>query len=146
MTSWSDFAQQAPDLAAFGRDRFATGVAYLATLRPDGGPRVHPVTPIVGEQLYLFMEPASPKGKDLQRDPRFQLHCAVADMSGGAGEFYVRGTAALTTDPVHRAAATQAAAYTPRADYILFVLSLDFAFSNEYAEDGAQTRRWTAQG
>jgi hypothetical protein len=57
MTSWKNFTQQAPELAEFGAARFASGVAYLGTIRPDGGPRVHPVTPIIGEQLFLFMEP-----------------------------------------------------------------------------------------
>lgn len=85
MTSWQTFAQQAPELAAFGESRFRSGVAYLGTLRADGGPRVHPVTPIIGEELYLFMEPTSPKGRDLRRDPRYTLHCAVEDSSGGAG-------------------------------------------------------------
>jgi hypothetical protein len=61
VTTWAEFAQQAPALAAFGAARFGSGVAYLATLWPDGSPRVHPVTPIVAEQLFLFMEPTSPK-------------------------------------------------------------------------------------
>ena len=84
MSSWKEFTQEAPELAAFGKSRFHSGVAYLGTIRPDGGPRVHPVTPIVGEQLFLFMEPTSPKGKDLQRDPRCTLHCSVEDSGGGA--------------------------------------------------------------
>lgn len=83
MTSWAEFAKQAPELAAFGAARFRTGVAYLGTLRADCSPRVHPVTPILGEQLLLFMEPSSPKGKDLQRDGRYTLHCSVADSDGG---------------------------------------------------------------
>jgi len=53
MTSWKEFAQQAPEFAAFGLARFQSGVAYLGTLRADGSPRVHPVTPIIGEQLFL---------------------------------------------------------------------------------------------
>ena len=99
MTSWLQFEQQAPELAAFGRARFGGGVAYLGTVRGDGGPRVHPVTPIIGEQLFLFMEPTSPKGQDLRRDGRYTLHCTVEDMGGGGGEFYVRGRAALSDDP-----------------------------------------------
>ena len=95
MTSWHEFAQQAPEIAAFGTARFGSEVAYLGTIRADGGPRVHPVTPIVGDQLYLFMEPTSPKGKDLQRDPRYTLHCSVENSGGGEGEFYVRGRATL---------------------------------------------------
>jgi len=75
MTSWEEFAQQATELAEFGKARFQSGVAYLGTLRADGSPRVHPVTPIIGEELFLFMEPTSPKGKDLQRDGRYTLHC-----------------------------------------------------------------------
>lgn len=59
MTSWLEFAQQAPALADFGKGRFAAGVAYLGTLRPDGGPRVHPVTPIIGEQPSLTFRTVS---------------------------------------------------------------------------------------
>lgn len=141
MTSWTEFKQQAPEIAAFGAARFSSGVAYLGTLRADGGPRVHPVTPIIGAQLYLFMEPTSPKGKDLLRDPRYTLHCAVANSEGGEGEFYVRGCAALTADPEIRAQAVQAASYTPQDRYILFVLSVEYAFMNTYESNGGP-RRW----
>ena len=143
-TSWAAFERQAPEMAAFGRARFGSGVAYLGTLRADGGPRVHPVTPIIGEQLFLFMEPTSPKGKDLQRDGRFTLHCAVEDSSGGNGEFYVRGWAALTDDAALREQAVRAASYAPQADYILFVLSVELAFMNRYVEGQANVRRWRA--
>src|SRR4051812_45093974 len=113
MTSWAEFAKQVPEFAAFGEARFRSGVAYIGTVRDDGGPRVHPVTPIIGEQLFLFMEPTSPKGKDLQRDPRYTLHCSVKDSSGGEGEFYVRGRGQLTSDPAHRQQAISASSYVP---------------------------------
>jgi hypothetical protein len=142
MTDWKQFARQAPELAAFGEARFRQGVAYLGTLRADGGPRVHPVTPIIGEALFLFMEPTSPKGKDLLRDSRYTLHCGVEDSSGGAGEFYVRGRATLTTDPRIREQAIEAASYTPQERYILFVFSIEFAFMNVYVEGKSVTRRW----
>lgn len=142
MTSWTEFAQQAPELAAFGQARFQTGVAYLATVRADGGPRVHPVTPIIGQQLFLFMEPTSPKGKDLQRDGRYTLHCAVEDSGGGGGEFYVRGRATLSDDPALREQAVRAASYTPEEQYILFVLTVEFAFMNQYVAGGRNSRRW----
>jgi hypothetical protein len=35
----------------------------------------------------------SVKGKDIQRDDRYPLHCSVEDSNGGEGEFYVRGHA-----------------------------------------------------
>ena len=142
MSSWHEFTQQAPELAQFGQSRFEYGVAYLGTIRPDGGPRVHPVTPIISEQLFLFMEPTSPKGKDLQRDPRYTLHCAVEDSGGGSGEFYVRGQATLVQDPARRAQAVQAASYNPADRYILFVLTVDFAFMNVYSEGRANPQRW----
>lgn len=144
MPIWKEFAEQAPDLAEFGQTRFASSVAYLGTIRPDGGPRVHPVTPIIGEQLFLFMEPTSPKGKDLQRDPRYTLHCTVEDMNGGGGEFYVRGQATLTNDPFLREQAAQAAAYDPADRYVLFTLTIEFAFMNRYIEGNPNPQRWQA--
>jgi hypothetical protein len=144
MASWSEFALQAPELAAFGQARLQSGVAYLGTLRPDGSPRVHPVTPIIGEALYLFMEPTSPKGKDLERDPRYTLHCSVEDSEGGGGEFYVRGRARLTGDPNVRAQAVKASSYAPQDRYILFVLTIEFAFMNVYEEGRPGPRRWQA--
>jgi hypothetical protein len=142
MTSWSEFTAQAPQMAAFGKERFGSEVAYLGTLRADGSPRVHPVTPIIGEQLFLFMEPTSPKGKDLQRDPRYILHCSVENSSGGKGEFYVRGLANLTADPLVRAQAIQVSPYTPEDRYILFILTIEFAFMNVYVGGEPNPRRW----
>jgi hypothetical protein len=131
-------------LAAFGESRFRSGVAYLGTLRADGGPRVHPVTPIIGEQLFLFMEPTSPKGKDLQRDPRYTLHCSVEDSSGGGGEFYVRGRGTLTDDPLVRAQAVRASSYVPQDHYILFVFTVEFACMSTYVNGNRNSRRWQA--
>lgn len=142
MTSWTEFARQAPEIAEFGKARFQSGVAYLGTLRLDGSPRVHPVTPIIGEQLFLFMEPTSPKGKDLQRDPRYTLHCAVEDSSGGRGEFYVSGRATLTADPLVRDQAVRAASYVPQDHYIMFIFSIESAFMNSYVNGNSNARRW----
>lgn len=144
MTTWNEFAQQAPELAEFGRARLQSGVAYLGTLRADGGPRVHPVTPILGEQLFLFMEPTSPKGKDLQRDGRYTLHCAVEDSSGGSGEFYVRGRGRFTDDPALREQAVRASSYAPQEHYVLFVFTIEFAFMNQYVEGQPTPRRWSS--
>jgi hypothetical protein len=144
MTSWKEFAQQAPELAAFGKARFGSEVAYLGTIREDGGPRVHPVTPIIGDELYLFMEPTSPKGKDLGRDPRYQLHCAVENSSGGGGEFYVRGRGARVNDPLVREQAVKASSYAPQDHYILFVFTVEFAFMNQYVNGNPTIRRWQA--
>ena len=146
MSGWAEFAAAAPELAAFGAGRFEAGVAYLATITADGGPRVHPVTPIVGaDGLFVFMEPTSPKGYDLKRLARYALHSAVPNSGGDGGEFFVSGRAQLITDPARRAVAVQAARYAPKDRYILFELSVDAAASTLY-ENGLPLRaRWTAE-
>lgn len=143
--SWHDLASQAPALAAFGKARLTGGVAYLGTVRRSGAPRVHPVTPIVGDGLFLFMEPTSPKGHDLRRGSRYALHCSVEDTGGGAGEFIAEGTARLVEDAGRRAMAEAAASYSPAARYILFELDVDAASSTVYEKDGPVRQRWTRQ-
>ncbi len=142
-TSWADFCSAAPDLAAFGRPRLRSAqVAYLATIRDDLLPRVHPVAPIVSERrLMLFMLPTSPKAHDLRRDGRYALHSAVADTDGSNGEFLVRGRARLIDDPGIRDEAA-AAGYEPRAEYILFELGIEFALATEYEDGSPKYRRW----
>ncbi len=94
--TWKTLEEQQPELAAFGLERLNGQVAYLATIRKDGSPRVHPMTPIIGQgHFFVFMEPTSPKGQDLQRDGRYAIHCAVSDNSGASGEFSITGRAHL---------------------------------------------------
>lgn len=60
--SWRVFADAAPELAAFGAERLHDQVAYLATLKPGGSPRLHPVRPVVTDgHLFVFVETTSPK-------------------------------------------------------------------------------------
>src|SRR5512138_2422900 len=104
--SWRSLEDQQPELAAFGAERLNGQVAYLATVRKDGSPRVHPMTPILGQgRLFVFMEPTSPKGHDLERDGRYAIHCSVSDTSGASGEFNISGQAHLVDDPELRALA-----------------------------------------
>jgi hypothetical protein len=77
MAHWVGFAQQWPEMAEAGRAllyQFGVGLAFLATTRQDGGPRVHPICPQLYETgLYAFVIP-SPKRNDLLRDGRYALH------------------------------------------------------------------------
>lgn len=43
--TWTDFGAAAPNLESFGRQRLEGRVGYLATIRANGSPRVHPVAP-----------------------------------------------------------------------------------------------------
>lgn len=78
MKRWSEFAAERPELAEAGRAliyQFKVGLGYLATVRKDGGPRVHPVCPVIANGgLYLFIGNQTPKLHDLLRDGRFALH------------------------------------------------------------------------
>ncbi len=83
------------------------GVAFLATTRRDGGPRVHPVVPVLaGERLHLFVVNLSPKHEDLLRDGRFALH-AMPPPAGGE-EFYLTGRARRVEDASRRTEVTAA--------------------------------------
>ena len=58
--SWKHLEDNNGELAAFGVARLHGSVAYLATIRKDGSPRVHPMTPIIGQgRLFVFIEPTS---------------------------------------------------------------------------------------
>ena len=141
--SWKTLEEGNPNLAAFGAARLHGQVAYLATVRKDGAPRVHPMTPIIGEgHFFVFMEPTSPKGHDLQRDGRFAIHCSVANISGGNGEFTISGKAQLIDDPKLRSMAVRLCPYTPAERYILFEFDPERAASTVYAEDRTIRQEW----
>jgi hypothetical protein len=92
VSRWAEFEAQAPDVAAvahrlwpgviaLGRgDPAPSGaasfaIAYLATVRRDGAPRLHPFCPIVaGGRLFAVVPRSSPKGHGLRRDPRCVIH------------------------------------------------------------------------
>ncbi len=77
MITWTEFQRCEPALAAVGRDQFyqhGMGLGFLATVRRDGGPRVHPVCPVISAAgLHVLILPG-PKRGDLRRDGRYSLH------------------------------------------------------------------------
>jgi pyridoxamine 5'-phosphate oxidase-like protein len=148
VATWQEFAAADPDLAVFGGQRLMGRVAYLATIRADGAPRVHPLTPHIGEgHLFVYMDPTSPKGHDLRRDGRYALHCSVEDRNGGEGEFSIRGQAKVIDEPTIRTLLFEAAradGSNPQDRYIIFELSIESASSVVY-EDGEPIRKhWKA--
>ena len=101
MKTWSEFAAVRPDLAEGGKALlypFGTvGLGYLATVRKDGGPRVHPMCPLLhGAGLYAFIEPG-PKRHDLLRDGRYALQC-FPSRAENEDAFYVTGRAERIDD------------------------------------------------
>lgn len=89
---WGELETLKPDLAVRGGAllyQFGVGLAFLGTVRNDGGPRVHPMCPILHEDgLYAFITP-SPKLADLRRDGRYALHSFGPQANDD--EFYLTG-------------------------------------------------------
>ncbi len=146
MADWDEFEKGAPELSDFGGKLLKAGVAYLGTIRKDGSPRVHPVTPIIGSgHLFLFMEPTSPKGHDLKRDGRYSLHSTVTDSTGSSGEFQVNGKATLVEGPQMRRLAAKHATYNVEERYTLFELQIDRVHSTVYEGGRPVRRKWTSE-
>lgn len=76
-------------------------IAYLATVRPDGSPRLHPFCPIItGGRLFVAVPRSSPKGGDLRRDSRCAIH---AQPGPEDDELCIRATAIEVSDVATRA-------------------------------------------
>jgi hypothetical protein len=146
--TWGEFAAAEPELAAFGAKLLLKPPAYLATVRASGEPRVHPMTPILTAQgLFVFMEPTSPKGRDLRARGWFALHNGVPDQEGTGGEFTVRGRGAVVKDPDVRSAAARAASYDPADDFVLYELKLAEVRCRGYGDvELPPRRRWSSGG
>jgi hypothetical protein len=90
VATWAELAEAEPELAGAGERIFrAFTLAFLATVRADGGPRVHPVTITLHDgRLYAFLVHGTPKRSDLLRDPRYALH-SFPSFPGGTVDSYV---------------------------------------------------------
>ncbi len=148
---WSDFADAAPGVATAGREliyQYGVGLGYLATLRADGAPRLHPVCPVVAEGgLYVFVGNHSPKLGDLGRDGRFSLH--TFPRQDVDDEFMVSGTAvdAEETGVRDGVYAAYVATGATTSNDTLFELLIDRALHAKY--EGRPSwppdyRRWRA--
>jgi Pyridoxamine 5'-phosphate oxidase len=138
--SWQEFAKAEPELATFGEARFRQGIAFLATIRQDGSPRVHPVmADLIEGHLLVFMEPTSPKVQDLLRDGRYSLHAFVAPFAAN-GEFLCRGAAKALTGELRTRFGTKAPNMQER--YVLFEFFIKEAFRTVYVEKKPIRTRW----
>ncbi len=147
MVTWGAFGSQATELASFGRERVDRRVSFLATVRSDGGPRVHPVTPWIADgHLYVRMYPTSPKAADLRRDARFALHSMMDNDDGIGGEFALTGRATEIEDPDARIEAI-AVVEGPGSgrELVLFELNVDEVLGTSYVGDETERRRWRAR-
>jgi hypothetical protein len=130
MVTWKEFAEADPTVAQAGATQlfqYGVGLAFLATIRKDGAPRLHPVCPVMSQSgLYILVLPHSPKRWDLQRDGRYALQAFPQDRPD-SDEFYLRGTARLASDPAVFAAVLSDAKHHASPDEILFELQIERA-------------------
>jgi general stress protein 26 len=144
MATWEEFSRAAPELAEFGRKRFERfHVVMLATVGSDGAPRLAPVTPIIaGGKLFAFVNPKTPKFRDLRREPRYVIH-ALMDL-GIDDEFQISGHSRLIEDEPTIAMAVTQAGYPvleQDPDAKLFEFSVERGFSTIWHHQGQPDTR-----
>ncbi len=142
--SWGAFTCSDPALAASIREllhQYGRGLAYLATVRKDGGPRVHPISPIIADGgLYCFVI-ASPKRDDLLRDGRFALHTFPAEHTDAEAHLTGRAREVVNVSIVDQLAHEHRAA--AGVDWTLFELLIDSAMIHRLSP-GDPPRIWRA--
>jgi hypothetical protein len=144
---WGEFASAVPDLAKLGLQhlyKYGPGLAFLATVRADGGPRVHPVCPTVFEDRLWVLLGDSPKQRDLRRDARYALHTFPDDATDD--EFYVTGQAVAVDDaPLRERVSTdmKSRGVNTGDDDALFELLLKRALHAKYEYRGQSPPQYT---
>ena len=140
MASLSEFAAVEPRLADEIRllmQQYGPGFGYLATVRADGGPRVHPVSPVITDDgLYCFVVD-SPKRRDLERDGRYALHSFPSEESDD--EAYLAGHARPVTDPARVARLAELGRAAPQVDWRLFEFTVDVAMLTRRDQGGIRS-------
>ena len=143
MGAWAEFEVAEPELAAFGRQRFEGRVVMHATLRRDGAPRVHPVSPWFGAGLLLVgFRGHSPKNDEVARDGRYAMHSLIdpGDHEGEGGEFLVRGWMERVS-PEHPGAVV--VPYEAPYELAIYACSIEEAVGTTYPGAGPPVyRRW----
>ncbi len=158
MATWRDLTEQRPDLTEAGRGllyQFGVGLGFLATIRADSGPRLHPMCPIVHDDRLLAFILPSPKLQDLRRDGRYAMHCFPPADNEDA--FYVTGHARVVDDAALRAAVaaqfvaerTAVAVPLPEDDHALVEFDIDTVLLTRTTTHGdldPQHTIWKADG
>jgi hypothetical protein len=107
--TWGQFRDTDPELAGAGRAlfyHFGVGLAFLATTRRDGAPRLHPICVVQTLEGLYGLIVRSPKLNDLLRDGRYALHSHPLEDNEDA--FYLTGRAEVRPDLALRTAVVDA--------------------------------------
>jgi hypothetical protein len=153
MLTWREFAEREPELASHGLrlllidtpEMPGAGLGYLATIKADGSPRIHPISPALHDgRLWAFIVRASPKLRDLRRDPRFALHAWPRPFEPDGWndeEWYAEGEAQSVDDEATREAVAGIVGDRPDTGEI-FELRLSFVLRKHRANGAVVYDRW----
>jgi hypothetical protein len=135
VTSWAEFARAEPEMAELGLallHRHGDGEGLLATVAPNGTPRIHPLNVGVRDgRLLVFVQDRSAKARDLAVNPHYALHAHLDPEE--PHEFLVRGQARLVANPAVRAAAAADWFFTVSDAYPLYELLIEHVLLGERA-------------
>ena len=147
MASWAEIEAAEPELAALARESM-DGRTHktMATIRPDGSPRVSGIEArFVDGELSFGSMPNSPKVRDLAADPRFALHSGSEEPESWIGDAKLAGTVIEVTDPDIKAAYVDVVGTKPPGDYHLYKTDLTEVVVIRMGDPGDHlvVRRWT---
>jgi len=131
MKPWSDLKNEAPELEEVGRrlllpSRPHVGYAFIATLRKDGAPRLHPISIVINkDHAYVIVPAKSPKCADLLRDGRCALQAFPPVPNDDGEEFYISGFAQKIHDQKIRQSLIQDTQVFVEEDGVLFEVLLE---------------------
>jgi hypothetical protein len=150
MPSWKEVEAEAPEVALLARERIeAHGLGLLATLRRDGSPRLSGIEPLFAlDELWLGMMDSSLKARDLQRDPRFELHNATVDKEVKDGDVRISARAievhdTETIDAMRKAFAGETGYEPPPGPMHLFKADVTRVVTLKPAGDHLDIASWT---
>ncbi|HSJ33627.1 MAG TPA: hypothetical protein VLB85_01045 [Acidimicrobiia bacterium] len=148
--TWAEFESSAPDLVSSGSDLLfhpGFGFGYLATVSEAGGPRIHPINPLISDgHLLAFIMP-TPKLEDLRANGRYALHSSQTETVDD--EFMLAGRAVLReADRGLRQASLSGHPLTVGEDHVLVEFLIRRALLVHYPGAGAspESRVWSAPG
>jgi len=146
--SWEQFAAAEPDMAKLLRSLLGwIPIAYIASVKRDGSPRLHPFCPIFAEDgMYIAVRPFSNKRHDLRNDKRFAMHALPGKRDD---EFYLTGRARLVEGDAERQAVVVGASHTVHPDDDIFEMLAEYVMAAHWEKIGkpdtyAVRREWAA--
>lgn len=150
MTTWEEFAAAEPSMAKVLRSLLGwIPIAYIATVRRDGAPRVHPFVPIfAADRMFIAIPDSSPKRHDLRNDDRFAMHALPGKRDD---EFYMIGHASLVEDAETRKAVSDSAKHTIHGTDDVFELTAEYVMTAHWENQGqpdtyAVRKEWRSVG